>query len=287
MVACLLAGFFASGPWTLARADDLDDFSFARDAYNNSDYDIAIQRCEALLRRTPALAPYLAVAVRKYLFAALLLTDQRARAVSALEQLLRDEPEVQFNPRDFSTPVAQLVEETRTRMESELERIRHERELAAQSTGQSRERARAELVQLVGSERVIVRRSPWPLFMPFGVGQVSNGQPGWAAVFATAQGLSVGAIATSLVANQINLATRHSDGTRCNESWCAWVLATNMIGWTALGLSVAGGVVHALVHYQPERVEVRRRVPPVRINWPDLGAAASEQGVFASATVRF
>ena len=44
---------------SVARADDVDEFVHARDAYNNTDYDVAITQLQILLDRRPPISPTL------------------------------------------------------------------------------------------------------------------------------------------------------------------------------------------------------------------------------------
>ncbi len=271
-----------------ALAGDLDDFVFARDAYNNSDYDIAIQRLQGLLDRRPPIDSSLAEAVRKYLFASLLLTDHRDQAVAMVEQILRNNPDVQFAARDFSGAVVQLVNETRGRLAIELDRIRTERVVAASLAQETRDRERQALIEALSRERVTVRIArPW-MFIPFGVGQFANGSYGVGALFASIESL---ALATAIVSYGIEAAAGipvfRPDTYACRISFCTPLMVTNTLGWALFGVAAIAGIVQANIAWQPERYEYRRRRIPPDLLRVQLSAAPMPDGLAVGASWRF
>lgn len=271
-----------------ARAGDLDDFVFARDAYNNSDYDVAIARLQGLLSRRPAIDSSLAEAVRKYLFASFLLTDHREQAAALVEQILRDNPDVQFAARDFSGAVVQLVNDTRTRLAAELDRIRISRIAAERTELEVRERRRLALIDTLSHERVTVRVARVWTFLPFGIGQFANGSYGWGAMFASIETVAMGtAIVSYGLAVTEGLPNRRPDANVCRGSYCVPLMVTNTAGWALFGAAAIAGVVQANLAWRPERnVYQRRTIPPdlVRLQ---LSVAPLPSGLAAGASWQF
>ena len=271
-----------------ARADELEDLVYARDAYNNSDYDVAIQRFTALLDRQPAISPALVEPSRKYLFASLLLTDHRDEAVAMLERILRSNPEAQFAPREFSGPVTRLVAETRARLGPELERIRAENVAAARASAEVRERARQALLESLSRERVTYQVSRTWMFLPFGVGQFVNGDYAIGAVFAV---IETAALATAVSTGIAMLSLGPPDYSptmgACLRRVCLPLEIAQIASWSVFALAVAGGAIQANVAYRPERVTYRRRTPLIDPARLQISFAPSPDGASIGVGGRF
>jgi hypothetical protein len=279
---------------TRARADDVDDFSAARDAYNDSDYNQAAQRLAIFLARVPPVSPILATPARKYLIASLVLTQHETEAVRMLEDLLRADPDVQFNQREFSPIVLQLVAQTRERLGPELQRIREQHRSQLHAAEQRREDQRRQLAELLTTERVVVEIPRWTMFVPFGFGQFTNRDIGLGAMFAIVESLGIVAgiigyvgYANAATASNVTMGPGCAQGSGNTYAGCMPWIVTNVAGFSATAAAAVIGIVQANIAYRPERTETRHRPVPPALQNLQIAVGRSPDGTGGAVSVGF
>jgi len=111
------------------------------------------------------------------------LGDQKREASREFSSLLSLDPDHQLDPFEVPPPVMELFETQKQMMKTRLDELRR-----------ARERQKDELVDGgVLVERVTtLKTTPLPAaFLPFGLAQWANGEPGKGAVFASVQGVGL------------------------------------------------------------------------------------------------
>ncbi len=277
---CALWRFLWMAPWCLAAsgsvaADDFDAFQRARSAYASGDYETAARRFEALVGgEVPRLDdPGLLIESRKLLGATYLFLGKRQKAEEQFERLLRSEPDYPLDPVQFPQEVRAVFEAVRRRVRRELRAEAAARERAEAA---ARERIRAareaeltrwrRLQALAATERVEVRRSAWPLWIPFGVGQFHNGDHTLGYVLLSVEGaLALGSVGTWLGHTLLR------DAARQGPRSAALADGLRVTNWLVTGLFfvvASAGVAQALVAYEPVRSRRRRRHLPPALRAP-------------------
>jgi hypothetical protein len=185
-----------------ARADDFDDFEYARQAYEARNWRETIRRFDALVGSEPPRLsdPVYIVESRKYLAAAYVFENQPERAEAQFERLLDQEPNYEIDPNAFSPDVVAIFNRVDRRM-TQLREEREARERAEREAAQERERQRLlrenqrlrDLEARAREERVVSERSRVIATVPFGVGQFQNGNVGLGVLFAVSEVLLGGA----------------------------------------------------------------------------------------------
>lgn len=251
-----------------ARADELDEFGFARDAFVAGELQVAVARFEDLLARQAELSPRVLEASRRYLAAALVALGQADRARELFEQILRANPTATVDRFFFSADVVRLFEETRQRLEPQLRDIQESRRRARLAEIERRERARARVMGLLSREDLVVRVPRWLTFVPFGGGQFANGENGLGWFFLAAETTEL-VFSLAMYGTAILIAPqRPFPNTPPDESNAALyqtLVGLNVAGLSLLAVTAITGIVQANVAYRPERREVRTRPLP-----PDL-----------------
>jgi hypothetical protein len=242
-----------------ARADDLEDFLAARDAYATSEYGVAVNRFRALLdQELELLRAGLIEPALTYYAASLVLSDREREAVEVFERLLRRDPDAQLSVREFSPRVMQLFVETRQRLSPELVRVRSERLEAERRAQEELAQQQRLLTELATRERVAVQVPRVLMFAPFGIGQFANGDSGWAWAFL---GLESALLATNITAFVLGENACATPACRQSSPYAAYQIV-NLASLGALGLVALAGIVHANVTFRAERYEFRPRPPP-------------------------
>jgi hypothetical protein len=272
-----------------ACADDIDDFIFARDAYANSEYAIAVQRLRMLLDRVPPVREDLVEPARKYLFAALLLTDHTDEASALLTQMFLANPDLTFAPREFSPVVFDRVALTRERMAEQLDAIRARRRREREEAAARREAQRRELRDQLTHDTVVTPR--WPMFVPFGVGQFMNGDIALGLTFAVLEAVTAAiGIGSFVYVTTLQSSACWNALTMTGRQSCVGIAQTlNYVGWATFGAAILGGIIQANVAYRPERR--RPRTQPLPSGVPELSFGIAPMpggnGVFVTGAMRF
>jgi len=285
-LAALLLGWGWS-PAT-ARADEIEDFEQARQAYENQEFEQAVGLFESMVGgASPRIRnPILILEARKYLAAAYLFVDRREDAKEQFAALLRADSAYELDPYAFPDAVSSLFAEVKEEIAAELaeadrqrreadERLRRdalERDLAQQERiARLEELARREVIEESNSRLVAA--------VPFGVGQFQNGHVTLGRFFAASEAtLIVGTFATwgvhqwakNLAAGEfVDLARLERIGR-----------AMRGLNYTFFGLAAALvviGIVDSQVRFVPVHREVRERELP-----EDVSAPLPERGPTAT-----
>lgn len=269
LIAALLATLTLAGE---ARADELEDFISARDAYINGEYARATRELEELVGRpsTPQLA-VLRPAARKYLAASLFAERHEPEARAEIATLLREDPRARLDPASFEARFVRLYEDVVRSMEPELDRLLLDRAQARRLEENTRDARRALALELLGSEARVEVVPRWQTFVPFGVGQFANRQTGLGALFLSLEAtFLLGSVATAIVDQSVQSTTtqagvfvQDTDGDRRANI----AFAMRVMNWTLLSAFVATtaiGIWQANDAYVPQRVinRVPRPLPP-------------------------
>jgi hypothetical protein len=280
----------ASLPST-ARADDLDDFLGARDAFINGEYPRASRELQDLVNHVDAgQSAAIRTAARKYLAASLFAERRESDARAVIADLLRDEPRTRLEPGQFELGFARLFESVLRSIEPELDGILLQRAQQRRNDENARDARRALTLDLIGHESRVELVPRSLAFLPFGVGQFNNHQTGLGVVFLA---LESAFLVTSVVAFGIDQAAQSL--TRPAGTWDIGTeddrasLASTMrvLNWAMLGsfvLTAGIGIWRANADYVPQRIvsRVPRPNPPPRQGLPISGRPGG-----AGASLRF
>ena len=277
-----------------ARADALSDLEKAHNAYVAHKYADAETRLRALL--DPATGtlrdPDTVADARMYLGASLLAEGKKADAAAVFEQLLRDKPDYQPDPLRVTLQATDALIDARSRLREELaatmaEKVRQAQEDKARLEADRQKAAQrlAMLEKLASEETVVERHSRWLALVPFGVGQIQNGQTGLGIGFLVVESLAaVGSVVGQgfllYNENQTNDAVRTGNATaagyhaRAQDAYVAGTLFT-----AGFALVAIAGIIHAEATFVPAHTEVRRRpLPELSIAPTILPLAGRESG---------
>ena len=286
--ALLLAtavGLAAMGLATPALADDQQAFELAKNPYDAGQFAEAHARLSALL--DPALPPCdlpssattrcrigdpdLIERARALDAASLLAQKRDAEADAQIAKILRKNPQYAPNAALFPQEVIDRFTMVRGALRPELEAIAQQKareelakRVAEQKVREADEKWIAEIQRLAGEEKRVAPNSRWIAMVPFGVGQLQNGDVRLGVTFAVAEALLGGASLVS-VAIVNKLASMENDpATReALNSQLRTVTIVNQVTFAAWAAVTVAGVIQAQVGFVPERTTTRKRpVPP-------------------------
>ncbi|MEI7892906.1 MAG: hypothetical protein WCI05_07435 [Myxococcales bacterium] len=285
------------------KADEQGELEKARIAYRRKDYDDADKRFRVLLHpSTGTLRDTALIAeARMYWGAVHVARGQSERAAALFETLLFDRPDFEPDALRIAAEAMDLFIDVRSKLrdrlarqasrraEEELERKRQRdrlRQLAAERT--------VLLEKMAGEQVLIVRHSRLVALVPFGVGQLQNGQAvlGWTLL--AIQAAAVVAASTSFVVYRMQLseasdAYARSDFLRA-DGWRSRAVDTRITNLASVGLLVGtavAGILHAQLTFVAEHVEVRSRPIPPAVPSVVLVPVPEHQGMGLSLTVTF
>ncbi len=129
------------------------------------------------------------------------------------------------------------------------------------------------------TETVIEKRSLWPNFLPFGVGQFNNGDilKGW--VFFGVEATLLLINATSYILAETSWVRNGPSGTVRNDpasiQRARTIQALEITSGVLLAATALAGIIEAVVSYRPTRIVSKRRVRvgPARLGPASLGGA--------------
>ena len=212
--------------------------------------------------------PFLVRDARRYLGAAYVLLGRVEDAENQFGWFLRgqelaDLRRAQLEPTIFLARVREVFDRLRDARIAELEHEVSEREQQATEREARRHDALLQLMELAQSVEGDVEVDPLPSYVPFGVGQFTNGNEGLGWFFAVSQGLTLLAASVS-VAVFIPL----DDQARANRPGAvdSYVLESLAgLGWAAAGaftvLAIAG-IIEARLSFVPTRRRtIRQEIP--------------------------
>ncbi|MDB4929707.1 MAG: hypothetical protein JWM10_2191 [Myxococcaceae bacterium] len=276
-----------------ARADDLDDFVGARDAFINGEYPRASRELQDLVNRIDAVqSSTVRTAARKYLAASLFAERREADARAVIANLLRDEPRTRLEPGQFEVSFARLFESVLRSIEPELDALLFQRAQQRRNDENARDARRALTLDLLGHESRVELVPRSLAFLPFGVGQFNNQQNGLGAVFLSLESaFLIGSVVAFGIDRSAQSLTRPqgtwdigTEDDRANLAGAMRVLNWGMLG--AFVVTAAVGIWRANADYVPQRIvsRVPRLIPPalqgLQISGLPGGAGASLRFTF-------
>ncbi len=267
-----------------AAATELEDFERARQAYAQHDYRLSVDLFEQMVGGpTPAITNQLLVEeCRKYLAAAYVFVGNREAAEQQFTELLRSRPDYAFNPAAFPAPVVAVYEEVRDRLARERARAVAERERQASERAAARREAQLRLLALAEDGELVLQNEPALAWLPFGLGQLQNGNTDLGVAFLVSQAVSLlGAIGT--LAAWLPLNDIHESQGRLSTIDTGLLRGLQIGNWVTLGafgaLAIAG-IIEAHVSFVPRRtVRQGREVPPEILEQLDLTVSPTGLGL--------
>lgn len=215
---------------------------------------------------------------RVYWAACLMGAGESDAADAPLRAAIHENP--QMKPPDslvFPQPVIERFLKVRDSLVSEIRAAEQARILQAQAEARLRQQALAAerdrmhaLEKLAQQETVVIQNRRWLAFVPFGVGQFQNREPGLGYTLLAGEAL-LGSLSLTAVVVQSRLATqaddlRRSGGSvddaRQEQNQRTWSTIKTGGFWAFAALAV-GGIAQAQLEFVPEFREFRRRsLPP-------------------------
>ncbi len=250
----------------------VDAINRARRNFDYGDYP-AVSRILTRLDVTAIESLELRVDAYRLLGLSLFYQGKRGEAYRAFLELLYLDPDFQMDPFYVPPAAAEAFNEVRRDAEAQLAPIRAQKrseqeakrrtleEEAARRRQRELEDEQRKLTALAPVvERRVVTREFWVTMLPFGVGQLQNGDRGLGIALATGQ---VVAGATSAGSALLIEGLRDSGTGKFGEGNYMLARRLNVAKWVGAGIFFAlwmGGAIHAAVHFQPESTPIDRLV---------------------------
>ena len=251
--------------------------SKARNTFEYGDYATAARMLTDLVDKARFEAPALRAEAYRLLAICLFNLGRKGEAYSAFLELLYLEPDTELDPFYVSPGIVALFDQVKKDSSEKLAPIRAQRRAEQESRRKAaeeeaklrRQRELEEQQKLLFArqttvEKRVVQREFWVSLLPFGVGQLQNGDRTLGIALATAEIATAAASAGSvlLIEELRDPATGRFD----NQS-SSYRLARNLsvVKWVSAVLFYglwAGGAIHAAVRYQPEQALPDRLVQP-------------------------
>ena len=264
-----------------ARADDLQILQAARTAFEQQEYAASVRGLERLVGGDePRVSGSMRLESRQYLAAAYLYVDRPRDARQQFLLLLRENPDYELDPLQFSQDVLRVFRAVR------------ERELRRRAERQERERAAAALLRdaaMIERLRALAavnehENSRLVATLPFGVGQFQNGHEGLGWVLAISSGLLAATSITTFLIHQslANPDPRTVPRVEWERAELGLALA-NQIATGLLGLVAVAGIVDAHLRFVPVR-RMERDLSELSAEEPSVELSLSPTGLGLSVT---
>ncbi len=277
--ALALVAFLLGGVPSSVRADEVEDFEQARQAYETQDFARAVSLFESMVGgATPRIRnPILILESRKYLAAAYLFVDRREDAKEQFAALLRADSAYELDQYAFPDAVITLFREVKEDIAEELaeaERQRREADERLRREALERDLAQQEriarLEELARQEVVEDRNSRLVATLPFGVGQFQNNHLTLGRFFAVSEAtLIAGTFATWGVHQWAKNQIDEFPGSQARLERIG--TAMRGLNYTFFGLTAALvviGIIDSHVRFVPVHREVRERELPEDLTQP-------------------
>jgi tetratricopeptide (TPR) repeat protein len=280
-----------------ASAQGRVDVEKARAAYLARNYAEAEERLRALVDPKTGLKEIgLLSQARMYLGAVLLAQGKRDPAVEVFENLILEDPTFEPDPLSFPGDVINTFFDVREKLREKMlqdqrtrARLEAERRAQAEDERRKQEAWLAKIKQMATEEKITVQNHRIVAFLPFGAGQLQNGDPvlGWT-FLVTEAALVIGTAITvpmyayhrgraEDLANTLDFRTAQLYQDRADN-----IRTVNLSFVGALAALAITGVVQANLAYVPETVETKKRdLPPVSRVTPMLTPVARSEGSVA------
>ncbi len=243
-------------------ADEFDDFTKARNAYEAGEYVAAVERFTALLAGEPR-NPAIVLESQKLLGVSYLFVGDQAAAEAALLKLLTLSPEFELDPMLFPIEVIDFFTDVKARNDERLAALARARAAEEEARLKAEEERRlAEIEKLkrnVYLERNLERRSWLVAVLPLGAGQFQNGETVKGALFLGGEVLLGAAAATTfgLHENLRDHATEpfeSAEDREAYESMEAGLRIANQVCLGALAAVAIAGIIDSAVRFEKETV---------------------------------
>ena len=241
----------------------------ARSTFEYGDYAQASKLLSRLVQSGQFESPTLRAEAYRLLGLSLFYQGRKGEAHSAFLEYLYLDPDAELDP--FYVPPAavsffdQVKREAEPRLGPIRAQKRSEQEAQKRAAAEEAERRRQReleaererLLQLQPQiERRVVQHEFWVTLMPFGIGQLQNGDRRLGISLATAQVVAGAASAGSaLLIEQLRDQTTGKFSDRGPGSPYRTARTLNIVKWVGAAVFYAlwaGGAIHAAVHYRPE-----------------------------------
>ena len=276
----LFAGIVCLSVALPASADEVSDFEEAVNAYERDEHALCVRRFTDFLERKDVREARLVKRSRMYLAACLLAQSKEVDAEKAMENLVLDDPNFRPDPAAFSRKVLDQFARVRARMAAEIERIERERlakeeaEKKRKEEEKRREAARLAMLERLAREEYTVKRNSRVFAtVPFGVGQLQNGQRSLGFVFMGAEAAFAAASVATYFAKE-SIEANYVSGTSDRQATIDQrdrLVLLNRLAFGAFVATAVGGVIHAHLTFVPEVREVKTRPLPELTVTPEAG----------------
>jgi hypothetical protein len=296
-----------------ARAGDDEELQSAVTRLEAAKYDEAIVRFQRLLDPKAEPCPEgpdltdegcrlrnaeLIVRARGHYALALFAKGRLPEVREQIETILRASPTYQPNPSLFPQELMDIVVEVRGRLAEEIAEAARIKALDAQRTKDAADaRRKAELDYIANLEKqaaeelTYVERSRLYAFVPFGVGQLQNGDTGLALFFGLSQLFAGGAsIGTAIARNQLwsDAQAEPNVDQQEVETQIATMQAANAISFGVFAASAVIGVVEAQLSFDEAGMKTRTRpLPKTKPKSLSATVVPTEGGAFFGASGSF
>lgn len=295
--ALALAAFSVS---PAARADEQAELEKARAAYLAKNYDEAATRFSALVDPEKGIKdPTLLSQARMYWGGVLIARGDKKGAIEVFEKLMLDDALFEPDPLSFSSEIINTFIDVRAKLRERLKAAAAEA-ARAEAARKARDRDAkerydawlAKVVENAQERQITVRHSRVVACVPFGAGQLQNGQP---VLGFTLMGLEAALVAGTVATVPMYAYARD----RANEEAAsrdlegkaqAYQDRASTIRFVNLGLAgsllvvAAAGVIQANLSFVPESKETERRpLPPLSRVRPFLSPVSGGEGARAAA----
>lgn len=297
---CAAAALFALSVSLLAppaRADDAQQFELLQGLSSEGQWEEVLKRIQILLdpsnpacaqaagAATTAQTCHLADGVliersREMELVALAALKRESEADPTIEKILRQNPTYVPDPAALPAAMVTRVRDIKTRMQKELEeKARKEADekrkaiLSMQTMSDAERRWVEELARLASRETVVEKRSRLFAFVPFGVGQLQNGDKGWGIFFFATQALTGGASIGLATAwgfyASVDVTKPYADTGKLPDRRAVYAIRDglalgNQVAFAAWAALAIGGIIQANVAFEPEAITTRERKLPKR-----------------------
>ena len=252
------------------RTDVVEQMKKARATYEYGDYAQAEKLLSALVEVGRFESEPLALEAWRLLGLSRFFLNRKPEAVNAFMEMLYIDPDAQLDPFLVPPAAVAFLEQVKKDHEAQLapvrERRRAEEEARQRAAAEEEERRkqqqleeeRKRLASLAtpSIERRVVQKEFWVSLLPFGLGQLQNGDRSLGYGLATAEVITGAFSAGSALL--IEELRDPATGKFENKNSSNYTLARdlNLVKWISAGLFYAlwaGGAIHASIRFQPEQ----------------------------------
>lgn len=267
----------AAAPEERQAPSPADSMAKARNTFEYGDYATAAKMLTDLVEKARFEAPALRAEAYRLLGICLFNLGRKGEAYSAFLELLYLEPDTELDPFYVSPGIVALFDQVKKDSSDKLAPIRAQRraeqearrKAAEEEAKLRRQRELEEQQKLLFArqttvEKRVVQREFWVSLLPFGVGQLQNGDRTLGLALATSEIVTAAASAGSVLLIE---ELRDQSSGRFDNRGSSYRLARNLsvVKWVSAVLFYglwAGGAIHASVRYQPEQALPDRLVQP-------------------------